>query len=127
MDESNDVELYRERLPDLVDYLKGDQVRRAVESGKPIIHITVNEAARPAPVEPRQDVLAKYAPYLILATWSMVVATGVVIAFIMMATAIMTILISLAVCTIAVAGGVRSLRMSKEEARAVTRGRQGGR
>jgi len=66
MADHDEVELYRERLPDLVEYLKGDQIRRAVESGQPIINITINEAPRPAPVPPPPDVLAKYTPYMIL-------------------------------------------------------------
>jgi hypothetical protein len=120
-----DVELYRERLPSLVEYLKGDQIRRAVASGQPVINITINEAPRPAPAPAREpDVLVKYTPYMILATWSMIVLAGVAVVFILIAGALMTIMISLAVCALAVAAAMRSLRMSKEEARTYARARE---
>lgn len=126
MADHDDVELYRERLPALVEYLKGDQVRRAVESGQPIINITINEAARPEPAPPREpDVATKYAPHLVLATWSAIVLAGIAVVFVMIAGALMTMMISTAVCAVAVAAAVRSLRMSKEEARTYARARKG--
>jgi len=126
MNEDKNVELYRERLPDLVDYLKHDQVRRALESGQPVINITINEAPRSAPAPPPpQDVATRYAGHLVLATWSAIVFAGIAVVFMMMAQAIMVAMISMAVCAIAVAAAVRSLRMSKEEARAYARTRKG--
>jgi len=121
----DDVELYRDRLPDLVEYLKSDQVRRAVESGKPIINITINEAPRvPQPV-PQQDVATKYAGHLVLATWSAIVFAGIAVVFVLIAQAIMIAMISTAVCALAVAAAVRSLRQTKEEARTYARARKG--
>lgn len=119
-----EVELYRERLPDLVDWLKGDQVQRAIDSKQPIINITINEAPRVPQEIPKQDIATKYAGHLVLATWSALVFAGIAIVFIMMATAIMTMMISVAVCALAVAASVRSLRqMGRDEAR----GRRGRR
>lgn len=126
MDEDQSVELYRERLPDLVDYLKGDQVRRAIESGQPVINITINEAPRShPPAPPPENIATKYAGHLVLATWSALVFAGIAIVFMMLAQAIMVTMICLAVCVVAVAAAVRSLRMSKEEARAYARTRKG--
>jgi hypothetical protein len=128
MTDHDEVELYRERLPALVDWLKGDQIKRAVESGQPIINITINEAPRPAPpAPPEPNIATKYAGHLVLATWSAIVFAGIAVVFVMIAEAIMIAMISLAVCAIAIAAAVRSLRMSKEEAKAVVRGRQGRR
>jgi hypothetical protein len=119
-DHDHEVELYRDRLPNLVEYLKGDQVRRAVESGQPIINITINEAPRlapPAPPEP--DIATKYAGHLVLATWSAIVLAGLAIALIMIAHVLMTMMISLAVCSVAVAASIGYLRsLRKEDARA---------
>src|SRR6266498_1069112 len=116
-DHEGKVELYRERLPDLVEYLKGDQVRKAVESGRPIINITINEAPRVPQALPVRNVATEYAGHLVLATWSAIVFAGIAFAFMMLAQAIMATMISLAVCAVAVAAAVRSLRMSKEGAR----------
>lgn len=128
MTDHDEVELYRDRLPLLVDYLKGDQVQKAVDSGQPIINITINEAPRPAPVPPPpENIATRYAGHMILATWSLIVLAGVAVVFLMLAEAIMIAMISLAVCALAVAAAIRSLRMSKEEARAVARGRRGDR
>jgi hypothetical protein len=128
MAEHDDVELYRERLPDLVDYLKGDQVERAMKSGRPIINITINEAARPAPPPPPpENIATKYAGHMILATWSAIVFAGLAIAFMMMAQAIMVTMVSLAVCALAIAGAMRSLRQTRGEAKAQARGRRGRR
>ncbi|SRR6266511_1694904 len=124
-DRREEVELYRERLPDLVEYLKGDQIRRAVESGQPVINITINEAPRVPQAVPQQDVATKYAGHLVLATWSAIVFAGIAVAFMMLAQAIMVAMISIAVCAVAVAAAMRSLRMSKEEARAYARTRKG--
>lgn len=125
MDELDRYQDPSERLPALIDYLKGDQVRRAVESNRPIINITINEAPRPAAVPPKEDVATKYAGHMILATWSLIVTAGVAVVFVMIAGAMMTMMISTAICAVAVAAAVRSLRMSKEEARAITRARRG--
>lgn len=127
---NREIEPYEERppvLPELIDYLRADRYRQDLESGRPIINVIYNEAPRPAPpAPPEPNIATKYAGHLILATWSLIVVTGVVITFVMLAGAIMTILISTAVCAVAVAGSVRSLRMSKEEARAMrTRARKG--
>jgi hypothetical protein len=127
MADHDEVELYRERLPDLVEYLKGDQVRKAVESGQPVINITINEAPRAAPVEAKPGPLAKYTEYMILYLGFAIIAGIFAVIFMIMAPAIMTVMISLAVCAIAVAAAVRSLRMTREEAKAVTRGRRGRR
>jgi len=105
------------RLPALIDYLKGDQVRRAVESGQPIINITINEAARPAPAPIKEDIATKYAGHMILATWSVIVLAGVAVVFVMIAGALMTIMISTAVCALAVSAAIGFLRRSKWEAR----------
>jgi len=114
------VELDRERhdrLPALIDYLKHDQVQRAINSGQPIINITINEAPRSTePVIKEPDIATKYAPHLVLATWSMIVLAGVAVVFVMIASALMTIMISLAVCSVAVAAAVRALRYSKYDA-----------
>jgi len=125
MTDHDEVELYRERLPALVDWLKGDQVRRAVESGQPIINITINEAPRVPQEIPQQDVATKYAGHLVLATWSAIVFAGIAVVFVMIAQAIMIAMISTAVCAITIAAAVRSLRMSKEEARAYAHTRKG--
>jgi hypothetical protein len=104
-----------DRLPAIVEYLKIERARSDRAEG--VIHFHYHEAARPEPpAPPPVDVLTKYTPHLILATWSMIVATGVVIAFIMLASAIMTIMVSTAVGAVAVAASVRSLRMSKIDA-----------
>lgn len=113
------VELDRERhdrLPALVDYLKGDQVERAIKSGQPIINITINEAPHVPPPVPQQDVATKYAGHLVLATWSMIVLAGIAVIFTMIAGALMTMMISTAVCAVAIAAAVRSLRYSKHDA-----------
>lgn len=115
----DNVELGRERrdrLPALIDYLKHDQVQRAINSGQPIINITINEAPRSPEVIKEPDIATKYAPHLILATWSLIVLAGVAVVFVMIASALMTIMISLAVCSLAVAAAVRSLTMSKIDA-----------
>lgn len=118
MADHDEVELYRERLPALVDYLKGDQVRRAIESGQPIINITINEAPRtPPPAPPEPNIATKYAGHLILATWSALVLAGLAIALIMIAHVLMTMMISIAVCAVAVAAAVRSLRTSRHDVR----------
>lgn len=128
MNERDDVELYRERLPDLVDYLKGDQIRRAVESGQPIINITINEAPRSAPAAPPpENIATRYAGHMILATWSAIVFAGLAIAFMMMAQAIMVTMVSLAVCALAIAGAMRSLRQTRRDAQMDARGRRGRR
>jgi hypothetical protein len=57
----------------------------------------------------------------------MIALAGVAVIFVMIAGALMTMMISCAVCALAVAAAIRSLRMSKEEARAVARGRRGRR
>jgi uncharacterized membrane protein YgcG len=125
MTDHHDVELYRERIPDLVEYLKGDQIQRAIDSGQPIINITINEAPRPAPAPPpEQDVATKYAGHLVLATWSAIVFAGLAFAFMILAQAIMIAMISLAVCALAVAAAIKYLRTSKEEAKAAARGRR---
>ncbi len=113
-----------DRLPAIVDYLKGDIVERAIASGQPIVNITINEAPREIPRQEKQDVATKYAGHMVLATWSAIVFAGIAVVFIMLAQAIMVMMISLAVCAIAVAAAVRSLRMSKEEARAYARTRR---
>lgn len=125
MNEHDDVELYRERLPALIDYLKHDQVRRAVESGQPVINITINEAPRAAPVAPPPDVLAKYTPYMILYVGFAIIAGIFAIIFAMIAQAMAVTMISVAVAAVAIAAAVRSLRMSKEEARTYARARKG--
>jgi hypothetical protein len=117
------VELYRERLPDLVEYLKGDQVRRAVESGRPIINITINEAPRPAPVAPPPDPLAKYTPYMILYLGFTIIAGIFAVILVMIVPMIETLLIATAVCSVAVAAAVRSLRITRTEAKVMERGR----
>jgi len=127
MTDHDEVELYRERLPDLVEYLKGDQVRRAIESGQPIINITINEAPRAAPVEAKPGPLEKYTEYMILYVGFAIIAGIFAVIFLLLAQAIMITMISLSVCAVAVAAAVRSLRMSKEEAKAVARGRRGRR
>lgn len=124
MTDHDEVELYRERLPDLVEYLKGDQIKRAVESGQPIINITINEAPRPAPVAPPPDVLAKYTPYMILYVGFAIIAGIFAIIFAMIAQAMAVTMISVAVAAVAVAAAVRSLRMSKIEARDLSRARR---
>lgn len=130
----DEIERYRdpgERLPALIDYLKNDQVERAVRSGQPIVNITINEAPRPVAAEPKQDVATKYAGHMILATWSLIVLAGVAVVFVMIAGALMTMMISLAVCVIAIATAVGFLRRSKgesqamEDARAYVRTRKG--
>lgn len=126
MTDHDEVELYRDRLPLLVDYLKGDQVRRAVDSGQPIINITINEAPRPAPVPPPPESIAtRYAGHMILATWSLIVLAGVAVVFTMIAGALMTMMISTAVCALAVAAAIRSLRQTKEEVKERARARRG--
>lgn len=127
MTDHPEVELYRERLPDLVDYLKHDQIKRAVDSGQPIINITINEAPRvPAPV-PAPDVLARYAPYMILATWSAIVFAGVAVVLIIIAQAIMIAMVSLGLCAIAVAAAVRSLRETATDRERALQDRREGR
>lgn len=124
-DHANDheVELYRERLPSLVEYLKGDQIRRAVESGQPIINITINEAPRPAPVIPPPDPLAKYTPYLILYMGFAIIAGVFGIILVMIIPMIETLVISVAVCAVAVAAAVRALRITRTEAKVMERAR----
>jgi hypothetical protein len=127
---SEELEPYEDRrpvLPELIDYLRASQHRADLESGRPIINVIYNEAPRPAPVPPRRDPLSEYGPWLILATWTMIALAGVAVIFVMIAGALMTMMISCAVCALAVAAAIRSLRMSKEEARAVARGRRGRR
>lgn len=124
MDELERYRDPRERLPALIDYLKNDQVQRAINSGQPIINITINEAPRVEPRQEKQDVATKYAGHMVLATWSAIVFAGIAVVFIMLAQAILIAMISLAVCVIAIAAAVRSLRMSKEEARAYARTRR---
>lgn len=119
---NHELEPYEERrpvLPELIDYLRADQRAADLESGRPIININYYEAPRPAPVEPKQDVATKYAGHLVLATWSAIVFTGIAITFMMIAGALMTIMISTAVCALAVAASIRSLRLSRIEARMV--------
>lgn len=123
-----DLEPYEDRrpvLPELIDYLRADRYRRDLESDRPIININYYEAPRPEPAPPpAPGPLAKYTEYMILYLGFAIIAGIFAVIFMIMATAIMTVVISLAVCAIAVAASVRSLRMSKEEARAVARGRR---
>jgi hypothetical protein len=124
MADHDEVELYRERLPALVEYLKGDQVRRAVESGQPIINITINEAPRPAPVTPPPPgPLAKYTEYMILYVGFAIIAGIFAVIFLLIAQAVMITMISLAVCAVAVAGAVRSLRTSRADVQMAKRRR----
>lgn len=124
----SDLERYRdptERLPALIDYLKQDQVARAVESGQPIININIYEAERKPEPLPPENIATKYAGHMILATWSAIVFAGIAVVFMMLAQAIMITMISLAACVVAVAAAARSLRQTKEEARAHARTRRG--
>lgn len=124
----NELERFRdpqERLPALIDYLKSDQAVRATETGQPVININIYEAPREAaPVVPPVDVATKYAPHMILATWSLIVLAGVAVVFVMIAGALMTMMISTAVCAVAVAASVRSLRQTKAEAKMNARARR---
>lgn len=125
---NDELEPYEDRrpvLPELIDYLRASQHRADLESGRPIINVIYNEAPRPAPVEPRRDPLSQYGPWLILATWTMIVVAGVAVIFVMIAGALMTMMISTAVCALAVAGAIRSLRQTKEEAKERARIRKG--
>jgi hypothetical protein len=124
----NELERFRdpqERLPALIDYLKSDQAVRATETGQPVININIYEAPREAaPVAVPVDVATKYAPHMILATWSLIVLAGVAVVFVMIAGALMTMMISTAVCAVAVAASVRSLRQTKAEAKMNARARR---
>jgi hypothetical protein len=114
----------QQRLPAIIEYLRAEQARADREQG--VIHVHFHEAVRPEPVPPPPpDVLVRFAPYLVLATWSAVVLAGVAVVFVMIAGALMTIMISTALCSVAVAASVRSLRQTKEEARTYARARKG--
>lgn len=124
---SGELEPRRDRLPELIEYLRVDQVRRAVESGQPIINIHYHEAPRPEPVAPPPDVLAKYTPYMILYLGFAIIAGIFAIILAMMIPMITTMLIAVAVCTVAVAAAVRSLRYSRRDVQMADRARKGRR
>lgn len=116
VDQNGEIIRREDRLPALIDYLKHDQVERAIKSGQPIINITINEAPRSPETIKEPDVATKYAPHLVLATWSAIVFAGLAVALIMIAHVLMVMMISLAICALAVAAAVRALRYSKHDA-----------
>jgi hypothetical protein len=116
----SEIERYarRQMSPELIEYLEGEVARRRTADGaEPPIIINITPPAPPAKPDTRPDVLAKYAPYLVLATWSAIVLAALVVAFIMLAGAIEVMLITAAVCAVAVAAAVRSLREPRQRRR----------
>lgn len=109
----SEIEKYAERNmpPEVIDYYRAEVARRRTADGAgPPIIINITPPAPPAPPDTRPDVLAKYAPYLVLATWSAIVFGGLAVVLIMIMHAIMIAMLSVAVCAVAVAASVRSMR-----------------
>lgn len=117
----DEIENYARRQvsPELIEYLKGEVAARDASGGA--LHIHITPPAPPAKPDERPDVLAKYAPYLVLATWSALVFGALALALMWLATTIMVICGSLAVLALAVAGAVRSLRLTRHEVRHLRR------
>lgn len=117
----DEIENYARRQvsPELIDYLKAEVAARGATGGS--LHIHITPPAPPSPPDTRPDVLAKYAPYMILATWSAIVFGALALVMIWIATALMIVCGSLAVLAVAVAVMSRSLRLSRHEAKHLRR------
>jgi hypothetical protein len=116
----SEIERYarRQMSPELIEYLEGEVARRRTADGaEPPIIINIMPPGPPAKPDTRPDVLAKYAPYLVLATWSAIVFGGLAVVLIMIMHAIMIAMLSTAVCAVAVAAAVRSLREPRQRRR----------
>jgi hypothetical protein len=108
----------QERLAELVEYTRTDLARRdreIVTGDGQHIHIHHHYAA-PEPVTPsapeRMDIASRYAGHFVLLLGGMIVLAGVAVVFAMIAQALMVAMISTAVCAIAAAAAVRSMRAS---------------
>jgi len=110
-----DDQSHEDRLPAIIEYLQADLARRDHEKG--VIHFHYHEAERSLPPPPKPDVLARYTPYMILYLGFAIIAGVFAVIFVMIAQALMIVMISLAVCALAVAAAIRSLRLSKIEAK----------
>jgi hypothetical protein len=103
------------RLAELVEYTRYDMAER--DWAQPnvnkieIHHHHYPPAVAPVPV-PEMDIASRYAGHFVLAVWAMIALAGVAVVFVMIAQALMIAMISLAICCLAFAAMVRSLRQS---------------
>jgi hypothetical protein len=109
----------RVRLAEIVEYTRHDLARRdaaadVVPGGAQHVHIHHHYAPPPAPVPvPEMDIASRYAGHFVLAVWAMIAMAGVAVVFVMIAQALMIAMISLAICALAFAAMIKSLRYSK--------------
>lgn len=117
----------RERMAELAEYVQREIVSRGAGGGETKIELHYHAAPvviDTKPVEPNagQDVLAKYTPYFIVLLGGVVIlacvgviAVLLVPALMAMVTMIAVVMGSFALCSVAVAASVRSLRQSKAD------------
>lgn len=108
------------RLAEITEYTRADLVRRDREQLVPgtsqQINIHHHYAPPPAPAPvPQMDIASRYAGHFVLLLGGCVILAIVAIVFVMIAQALMIAGISLAVCAVAVAAAVRSLRTGKAD------------
>lgn len=119
------------RVREITRYLQEEQNRTGAVTGWTpaggqhvhIHHHYPAEPVAPAAVPDRPDVMAKYAPYFMLALGGMIIVAGIGVIVVFVLQALMGIMIafatmagSLAVVAVAVAVAARSLRSSKVDA-----------
>lgn len=109
-------EQQEKRLAEITEYTRADLARRDREelaaSGQHV-HIHHHYALPPAPEPPPpMDIASRYAGHFVLLLGGMIILGGIAVVFVMIAQALMIAMICIAVCSIAVAAAVASLRSS---------------
>lgn len=121
----------RERMNELAEYVQREIVSRGAVGGETKIELHYHAAPvviDTTPVEPNAGdaLLAKYTPYFVLLLGGVVILACVGVIAVLLVPALMAMVTMIAVvmggfalCSVAVAASVRSLRQSRTEARTV--------
>lgn len=112
----DDIQAAKTRLAELVEYTKTDLAQREPDSGQ---HVHIHHhypAPETAPVK-EMDIASKYAGHFVLLLGGMIVMAGVTVVFVMIAQALMIAMISTAVCAMAMAGAMKSMRDSATDSK----------
>jgi hypothetical protein len=113
----DDIQAAKTRLAELVEYTKTDLAEREPDTGQHVhIHHHYPPATPPAPVG-QMDIASKYAGHFVLLLGGMIVMAGVTVVFVMVAQALMIAMISTAVCAMAMAGAMKSMRDSATDSK----------
>jgi hypothetical protein len=120
-----------DRLPELIDYVRGDLARRDA-AGDQHVHVHYHQAPAPTgPIEPTRPAgmaaLDCYVPYFLMLLGGMIIVAGVGALAIMLLSALVSIMISLAICAgavavlaVAVGGSVKAIQNGQHD-KALTR------